>query len=157
MGYIDVMVELSWLKLHWLGLSWDRVGWVDLGQVVLHCTIRNIAQLVRRYQRKRNSEKSEMVTYKDAVQVVRYRCVNEQVKKVYSRAVFLLHAVKTNLFWGITSLDYKHTNTNIINQASKLNELNCTLSFCFSISLTTEECASKCKWRYLQIVNLFWA
>ena len=68
-----------------------------------------------------------MVTYKDAVQVVRYRCVNEQVKKVYSRAVFLLHAFKTNLFWGITSLDYqtnKNKYTNISSQTNKLkNEI----------------------------------
>ena len=54
-----------------------------------------------------------MVTYKDAAEVVRYRCVNQQAKKVYSRALFLLHAVKTNLGWGINSLDYQ-TNQQIL-------------------------------------------
>ena len=39
-----------------------------------------------------------MVTYKDAAQEVRYRCINQQAKKVNSRAIFLLFAVKTNLF-----------------------------------------------------------
>ena len=39
-----------------------------------------------------------MVTYKDAAQVVRYRCVNQQAKKVDLRAIILLLAVKTNLF-----------------------------------------------------------
>ena len=53
-------------------------------------------------------------------------------------------------------MDYKQTNTNIVNQTNKLHELNCTLSFCFRISLTTEECTSIYNWRYLQIVNLFW-
>ena len=51
----------------------------------------------------------------------------------------------------------KQTNTNIFNQTNKLNELNYILLFCFSISLTTEECGSNYNWRYLQIVNLFWA
>ena len=41
------------------------------------------------------------MTFKDATQVFRYRSVNQQVKKVDSRAIFLLHAVKTNLCWGI--------------------------------------------------------
>ena len=54
-----------------------------------------------------------MVTYKDAAQVVRYRCVNQQAKKVDSRAKFLLNAVKTNLCWGIKSLDYQ-TNKEIL-------------------------------------------
>ena len=57
-----------------------------------------------------------MVTYKYATEVFRYRCVNQQAKKVYSRAIILQH----------------------VNQTNKLNELNSTLSFCFSISLTTE-------------------
>ena len=38
-----------------------------------------------------------MVTYKDTTQVFRYRCVNQQAKKVNSGALFLLMAVKTNL------------------------------------------------------------
>ena len=73
----------------------------------VHCTIRTRAQLVKRYQGKRTSEKSEILTYKDATQVVRYRCVNQKSKEVNSRAIFLLHAVKTNLCWGINSFDYK--------------------------------------------------
>ena len=98
-----------------------------------------------------------MVTYKDATQVFRYKCVNQQAKKVNSRAIFLLIAVKTNLCWGINSLDYQTINTNIVNQTNNINELNCTLSFCFSVSFTTDECASNYNWIYLQIVNLFWA
>ena len=38
-----------------------------------------------------------MVTYKDAAQVVRYRCVNQQAKKVDSKAIFPLHAVYNNM------------------------------------------------------------
>ena len=34
-----------------------------------------------------------MVTYKDATQVFRYKCVNQQAKKVNSSAIFLLLAV----------------------------------------------------------------
>ena len=81
--------------------------------VQLHSAIKTKAQLFKRYQGKRTSEKSEILTYKDATQVVRYRCVNQQAKKVNSRAIFLLHAVKTNLCWGINSLDYQ-TNKQIL-------------------------------------------
>ena len=35
----------------------------------VHCTIRARAQSVRRQHRRRTSEKSEMVTYKDSTQV----------------------------------------------------------------------------------------
>ena len=97
-----------------------------------------------------------MVTYKDATQVLRYRCVYQQAKKVNSRAIFLLIAVKTNLCEASTVWIIKQTNTNFVNQTNKPNELNCILSFCFSISLTTEECGSCYNWRYLQNVNLFW-
>ena len=83
-----------------------------------------------------------MVTSKDADKVVIHTYINQQAKKVNSRAIFLLLAVETNPFQGINSLDYKQTKTIIINQTNKLNELKYTLSFCFSISLTTEECAS---------------
>ena len=55
------------------------------------------AQSVKRYNGTMTSEKSEILTYEDATQVVIYRCVNQQAKKFNSRAVFLLIAVKTNL------------------------------------------------------------
>ena len=54
-----------------------------------------------------------MVTYKDATQVFRYKCVNQQAKKVNSRAIFLPHTAMTNLSWGINSLGYQ-TNKQIL-------------------------------------------
>ena len=82
---------------------------ITIYNYIVHCTIKTRAQLVRRYKGKRTSEKSEVLTYKDATQVVRYRCVNQQAKEVNSRAIFLLIAVRTNLCGGIDSL-YCQTN-----------------------------------------------
>ena len=67
-----------------------------------------------------------MVTYKDATQVLGYRCVYQQAKKVNSRAIFLLIAVKTNLCEASTVWIIKQTNTNFVNQTNKLNKQNCT-------------------------------
>ena len=49
---------------------------------------------------------SEILTYEDATQVIRYRCVNQQTKGVEIWAILLLLSVKANLSWGINSLDY---------------------------------------------------
>ena len=80
-----------------------------------------------------------MVTYEHVNEVVRNRCVKHEAKRWDSRATLLLIATS---FGALIILTRKQTNTNIVDQTNKLNELNCTLSFCFSISLTTEECTS---------------
>ena len=89
--------------------------------VQLHSTftIRTRGQSVRRQHRKRNSEKSEMVTHKHVTEVVRNRCVNLQAKRVDSRTIVLLIAtfVGALIIWII-----KQTNTNIANQTNKLNK-----------------------------------
>ena len=86
---------------------------ITLQYYTVHCIIKTRAQIVRRYQGKKTSEKSEIVTYKDATPLFRYICVNQQAKKLDSRANILLHAVKTNLFLGINSLNYQ-TNKQIL-------------------------------------------
>ena len=62
--------------------------------VQLYCIFitRYRAQSVRRQQRKRASQESEMVTYKHVNEVVRNRCVKHQAKRVDSRAILLLIA-----------------------------------------------------------------
>ena len=92
---------------------------ITLYNYTVHCTIRTRAQSVRRQHRKRNSEKSEMVTYKYVTEVVRNRCDNHQAKRVDSRALVLLIAISVGalIIWII-----KQTNTNIANQTNKLNK-----------------------------------
>ena len=66
-----------------------------------------------------------MVTYMNAIQVVRNSCVKQQKKKVNPRALFLLVAVKTNFCWDINSLDYqtnKQKYTNTVHKTMQLNE-----------------------------------
>ena len=57
---------------------------ITLYNYIVHCAIRPRAQLVKRYQGKRTSEKSEMLTYKDATQVFRYiyMLINKQRKLI---------------------------------------------------------------------------
>ena len=92
---------------------------ITLYNYTVHCTIRTRAQSVRRQHRKRNSEKSEMVTYKHVTEVVRNRCVNHQAKRMVSRAIVLLNATSVGalIIWII-----KQTNTNTANQTNKLNK-----------------------------------
>ena len=48
-----------------------------------------------------------MVTHKNATQVVRNRCVNQQAKIVDSNALFWQITVKTKFGWGINGLNYQ--------------------------------------------------
>ena len=87
----------------------------------LYCILyhKSRAQSVRRQHWKRNSEKSEIVTYKHVTEVVRNRCVNHQAKRMVSRAIVLLNATFAGalIIWII-----KQTNTNAANQTNKLNK-----------------------------------
>ena len=47
---------------------------ISLYHYTVHCTIRTRDQSVRRQHRRRTSEKSEMVTYKDTTQVANWSC-----------------------------------------------------------------------------------
>ena len=67
----------------------------------------------------RNSEKSEMVTYKHVTEVVRNRCVNHQAKSMDSRAIVLLIATSVG---ALIIRIIKQTNTNTANQTNKLNK-----------------------------------
>ena len=89
---------------------------ITLYNYTVHCTIRTRAQSVRRQHRKRNSEKSEMVTYKHVTEVVGNRSDNHQAKRVDSRAIVLLIAT------SLIILIMKQTNTKIANQTNKLNK-----------------------------------
>ena len=62
--------------------------------VQLHSTytLRTRGQSVRTQHRKRNPEKSEMLTHKHVTEVVWNRCVNHQAERVDSRAIVLLIA-----------------------------------------------------------------
>merc|ERR1712081_138132 len=96
---------------------------ITLYNCTVNCTIRTRAQSVRRQQRKRTSQESEMVTYKHVTEVVRNGFVNHPAKRVDSRAILLLIAtsVEALIIWII-----KQTNANIANQTNKLNISNCT-------------------------------
>ena len=59
----------------------------------VHCTIRTRAQSVRRQHRKRASEKSDLLTYKDYTQVDRKKWVNQHAKKGDSKAILMLIVV----------------------------------------------------------------
>ena len=85
---------------------------ITLYNHTVYCTKSTRAQSVRRQHRKRNSEKSEMVTYKYVTEVVRNRCDNHQARRVDSRAIVLLNAVSVGalIIWII-----KQTNANIAN------------------------------------------
>ena len=82
-------------------------------------TTRYRAQSVRRQQRKRTSQESEMVSYKHVNEVVRIRCVKHQAKRVDSRAILLLIGTSVG---ALIILIIKQTNTNIANQTNKLNK-----------------------------------
>ena len=77
----------------------------------LHCriklyicgTIRTRTKSVRRQLGKGTSENE--LNYKDTTKVIRNRYMNQQAKKVDSRAIYRLIAVKTNLGWDINSLN----------------------------------------------------
>ena len=60
-----------------------------------------------------------MVTYKHVTEVVRNRCVNQQAKRMVSRAIVLLSATSVGalLIWII-----KQTNINTANQTNKPNK-----------------------------------
>ena len=68
----------------------------------VQCTTRYRAQSVRRQQRKRTSQESEMVTYEHVNEVVRNRCVKHQARRVDSRAILLLIATSDEA----NNLDY---------------------------------------------------
>ena len=85
----------------------------------MYCTIRTRVQSVRRQHRKRNSEKSEMVTYRHVTEVVRNRCVKHQAKRMDSRAILL---IITTFVWALIILIIKQTNTNVANQTNKLDK-----------------------------------
>merc|ERR1711954_156144 len=89
---------------------------IVLYNYTVYCTIRTRAQSGRRQHRKRNSEKSKIVTYKYVNEVVRNRCDNNQAKRVDSRAIVLLIAISVGalIIWII-----KQINTNISNQINK--------------------------------------
>ena len=85
----------------------------------VQCTTRYRAQSVRRQQRRRTSQESEMVTYKHVNEVVRNRCVKHQANRVDSRAILLLIATSVG---ALMILIIKQTYTNIANQTNKLNK-----------------------------------
>ena len=74
---------------------------------------------MRRRQRERTSQESEMVTYKHVNEVVRIRCVKHKAKRQDSWATLLLIARSVGT---LIILNIKQTNTNIVNQANKLNK-----------------------------------
>ena len=92
-------------------------------KMYMHCTVpcstRNRAQLVKRQQRKRTSQESEMVTYKHVNEVGRNICVKHQAKRIDSRAIILLIATFVG---ALKILIIKQTNTNVANQTNKLNK-----------------------------------
>ena len=92
---------------------------ITLYNCTVQCTTRYRAQSVRRQQRKRTSQESEMVTYKHVNEVVRNRCVKHQAKRMDSRAILLLIAT---LVGALIILVIKQTNTNVANQTNKLNK-----------------------------------
>merc|ERR1711954_600665 len=100
-----------------------KCTFITLYNCTAHYTIHTRAQSVRRQQRKRTSQDSEMVTYKQVTEGVRNRCVNHQAKRVDSLATLLVSATSGGalIIWII-----KKTNTSIANQTNKLNKEKCT-------------------------------
>ena len=92
---------------------------ISLYHYTVHCIIRTRDQSLRRQQRNSTSHESEMMTYKQVLEVVSNRCVNHQAKKVYSRAIGLLIATSVGV---LIILIFKKTNTNIADQTNKLNK-----------------------------------
>ena len=80
---------------------------ITLYTYTVHCTIRARAQSTRRQHRRRNSEKSEIVTYKHVTEVVRNRCVNHQSKRMDSRAIVLLIATSVGALIPLHSASEK--------------------------------------------------
>ena len=79
----------------------------------VHCTIRTIAPSVRKQQRKRTSEESEMVTYMQVIEVVRNRLVNHQAKSGFKGYTSV---------GALTILIIKEKNQIIANQTNKLKK-----------------------------------
>ena len=100
-----------------------KCKWITLYNCILHCTISTRAQSVRRQQRKRTSEESEMVTYNHVTEVVRSKCVNHQARRVDSRAILILIATSVG---ALIIPTIKQTATYISHQTNKLNKWNCT-------------------------------
>ena len=86
---------------------------MTLYNCTVNYTIRTRAQSVRRQQRKRTSQESDMVTYKHVTEVVSNRFVNHLAKSVDSKAILLLIATSVGalIIWII-----KQTNTYIANK-----------------------------------------
>merc|ERR1712081_139661 len=82
-----------------------------------YCTTKYSAQSVRRRQRKRISQESEMVICKHVNEVVRNRCIKHQAKRMDSRAILLIF---TTFVGSLIILIIKQTNTNVANQTNKL-------------------------------------
>ena len=111
-----------WFKLqqyHWSNKQTLKCICITLYNYTVHCTLIIRGQSVRRQHRKRNSEKSEMVTYKHVTEVVRNRYVNHQANRLVSRAIVLLSATSVGalIIWII-----KQTNINTVNQTNKPNK-----------------------------------
>ena len=71
-----------------------------------------------------------------------------------SRAILMLNILKVTLVGAFRIWLIKPTNTNIANQTNNLSNKTVHISFCLSITLTTEKLAYKYIRRYLQIMNL---
>ena len=85
----------------------------------LHCTVRTRAQSIRRQQRKRTSEESEMVTYNHVTEVVRSECVNHHARRMDSGAILILIVTSVGTFIIST---IKQKATNVAHQTNKLNK-----------------------------------
>merc|ERR1711954_348393 len=84
-----------------------------------YCTTKYRAQSVRRRQRKRTSQESEVVIYKHVNGVVRNRCAKPQAKRMDSRAIL---PIITTFVGALIILIIKQTNINVANQTNKLNK-----------------------------------
>ena len=74
--YLPRVHLLFWLlEYHWSNLQSVKCTCITLYNKTVHCTIRTRFQSIRRQHRRRTSEKSETVTYKDSSQVATNRWV----------------------------------------------------------------------------------
>ena len=74
----------------------------------------------------------------------------QKAKKVDSRAIIVLNAVKVTLEGDLVICIIKPTNTNIANQTNNQSNKTVHIPFCLNIAYTTDEWASKYIWIYLQ-------
>ena len=65
----QVSLRVRLWQYHWSNKQTVKCTCITQCNYTVHCTIRTRAQSVRRQHRKRTSEKSEMMTYKDTTQV----------------------------------------------------------------------------------------